>query len=283
MTTSSPTTARGPGDVLTATAPRRHPLSALPGWVLSSCLALLLLGAWEAVVRVFSISPLLVPAPTAVAQALIAGLADGTLLAHTWVTLQEILLGFAVAVVAAMVLAFLVTQSRLVDKAFFPLVVTTQTIPKVAIAPLLLIWFGTGMTSKVVTTALLVFFPLLVNAILGLRATDPEQITMFRSFGATRWQIFRKLQVPTALPSIFAGFDLGVVFAVTGAVVAEFVGSTEGLGYVIQATNFTLDVATTFAVLVMLSVIGLVLHALVVGIGRRVVFWSAEERSGAER
>jgi NitT/TauT family transport system permease protein len=130
------------------------------------------------------------------------------------------------------------------------------------------------MTSKVVTTALLAFFPLLVNAIHGLRSTDPDQIAMFRAFGATRGQIFRRLRFPSALPSIVAGLDVAAIFAVTGAIVAEFVGSTEGLGYVIQATNFTLDVSRTFAVLALLSAIGITLHFIIVSVGKRVVFWA---------
>lgn len=271
MTTTSdvpvppPVTAPGP-------PPRR--LVDRPGWVLAAGLAVLVLLAWEAAVVVFDVSPLIVPPPSAVVVSLTTGLADGTLVTHAWVTVQEILLGFAAAVVAALTVAFLVTQSRLVDKAAFPLVVATQTIPKVAIAPVLLIWFGTGMTSKVVTTALLAFFPLLINAIQGLRSTDPDQIAMFRAFGASRGQVFRRLQFPSALPNIVAGLDVAAVFAVTGSVVAEFVGSTAGLGYVIQATNYTLDVSRTFAVLVMLSAIGLCLHFVIIGCGRRLVFWA---------
>ncbi|MEQ3550787.1 ABC transporter permease [Pseudonocardia nematodicida] len=273
MTTTSDRTTSVPAGASAGRPPRKR-LVDQPGWLLATGLAVLLLTAWEAAVVVFDVSPLIVPAPSAVALSLWSGLADGTLLSHAWITLQEILLGFSLAVVAALSVAFLVTQSRLVDKAVFPLVVATQTIPKVAIAPVLLIWFGTGMTSKVVTTALLAFFPLLVNAIHGLRSTDPDQVAMFRSFGATRGQIFRRLQFPSALPSIVAGLDVAAIFAVTGAIVAEFVGSTEGLGYVIQATNFTLDVSRTFAVLAMLSAIGITLHFIIVTIGKRVVFWA---------
>jgi NitT/TauT family transport system permease protein len=283
MTTTSHVPVKGAEVSAGSTARRRGQLVDKPGWILALGLGFLILVVWEAIVVIFDVSPILVPAPSAVAASLWTGFADGSLVTHTWITLQEILLGFALAVVSALAVAFLVTQSRLIDKAVFPLVVATQTIPKVAIAPVLLIWFGTGVTSKVVTTALLAFFPLLVNAIHGLRSTDPEQIAIFRAFGATRGQVFRRLQFPSALPSIVAGLDVAAVFAVTGAVVAEFVGSTEGLGYVIQATNFTLDVSRTFAVLVVLSVVGLALHFFVVGIGRRVVFWSHDQNLGIER
>ena len=254
----------------------------VPGFVLSGGVLVILLALWQFVVRVFDVPIVLVPAPTDVVVSLVDGLADGSLVEHAWVTLQEILLGFGVAVVAALLCAFLVTQSRTLDKALFPLIVMTQTIPKVAMAPLLIVWFGTEITSKVLTTALIAFFPLLINAILGLRSADPDQVDMLRSFGASRMDVLRRLQIPSALPHIFAGLDVAVVLSVTGAIVAEFVGATAGLGYVIQATNFTLDVSRTFAVLVVLSAIGLALHALVVLCNRKIVFWSAEHRTVTE-
>lgn len=255
----------------------------VPGFLLSGGVLVALLVTWQVVVRALDVPIVLVPAPTDVWQSLVEGLLDGDLLSHAWVTLKEILVGFALAVLAALACAFLITQSRILDKALFPLVVMTQTIPKVAMAPLLVVWFGTGMTSKVLTTATIAFFPLLINAILGLRSADPEQIDMLRSFGATRIQVLRKLQVPSALPHIFAGLDVAVVLSVTGTIVAEFVGATAGLGYVIQATNFSLDVSRTFAVLVILSAIGLALHATVTFANRKIVFWSAEHHTVTEQ
>jgi NitT/TauT family transport system permease protein len=261
--------------------PPEHVRRQVPGIVLSGSVLLFVLAAWQFIVRVFDVPIVLVPAPTDVFKALVNGLGDGSLIEHAWVTLQEILIGFGLAVVAALLCAFLVTQSRALDKALFPLIVMTQTIPKVAMAPLLVVWFGTEMTSKVLTTALIAFFPLLINAVLGLRSADPDQVDMLRSFGASRMHVLRHLQIPSALPHIFAGLDVAVVLSVTGAIVAEFVGATAGLGYVIQATNFTLDVSRTFAVLVILSAIGLALHALVVLANRKIVFWSAEHRTAA--
>jgi NitT/TauT family transport system permease protein len=238
--------------------------------------------AWQVLVRALGVPIVLVPAPTDVARALVAGLVDGSLPAQTWVTLQEILIGFGMAGVSGLVAALLVTQLRLVEKAFLPLIVLTQSVPKVAMAPLLLIWFGTGTTSKVVTTALIAFFPVLVNSVLGLRAAGRDHIDMLRSFGATRAQILLRLTLPTALPSIFAGLEVAVVLSVTGAIVAEFVGSSAGLGYVMQATNYTLDVATTFAVLVVLGVVGLALHGVIAVLSKRFVFWSAHDRGAAD-
>ena len=234
-----------------------------------------LLVVWQAVVKLFDVSNILVPAPTAVAGSLVDGFQDGSLLTHSVVTLKEILVGFGIAVGSALVAAVLITQFRAVERVLFPLLILTQTIPKVAMAPLLIVWFGIGISSKVLTVALIAFFPLLINAILGFRSAAYEQVEMLRSFGASRMQVMRHLQIPSALPHIFAGLEVAVILSVTGAVVAEFVGSSEGLGYLIQASNFTLDVARTFAVIVVLSAVGIALHAVVVQLGKWLVFWTA--------
>jgi NitT/TauT family transport system permease protein len=234
-----------------------------------------LLVVWQAVVEMFNVSDILVPAPTAVVGSLVDGFQDGSLMTHSVVTLKEILIGFGIAVGSALLSAVLITQFRAVERVLFPLLILTQTIPKVAMAPLLIVWFGIGISSKVLTVALIAFFPLLINAILGFRSAAYEQVEMLRSFGASRMQVMRHLQIPSALPHIFAGLEVAVILSVTGAVVAEFVGSSEGLGYLIQASNFTLDVARTFAVIVVLSAIGIALHAVVVRLGKWLVFWTA--------
>ncbi|MEV6637272.1 ABC transporter permease [Actinoplanes sp. NPDC051470] len=234
-----------------------------------------LLVVWQVVVKMFDVSNILVPAPTAVAGSLVDGFQDGSLITHSIVTLKEILIGFGIAVGSALVSAVLITQFRPVERVLFPLLILTQTIPKVAMAPLLIVWFGIGISSKVLTVALIAFFPLLINAVLGFRSAAYEQVEMLRSFGASRTQVMRHLQIPSALPHIFAGLEVAVILSVTGAVVAEFVGSSEGLGYLIQASNFTLDVARTFAVIVVLSAVGIALHAVVVQLGKWLVFWTA--------
>ena len=234
-----------------------------------------LLVVWQVVVKMFDVSNILVPAPTAVVGSLVDGFQDGSLVTHSIVTLKEILIGFGIAVGSALVSAVLITQFRAVERVLFPLLILTQTIPKVAMAPLLIVWFGIGISSKVLTVALIAFFPLLINAILGFRSAAYEQVEMLRSFGASRMQVMRHLQIPSALPHIFAGLEVAVILSVTGAVVAEFVGSSEGLGYLIQASNFTLDVARTFAVIVVLSAVGIALHAVVVRLGKWLVFWTA--------
>lgn len=265
----------------TASEPPRIRLSDFPGALLAAIAMTILLFIWEGAVRLLDISSIVLPAPTRVAEALFTGFTTGPLLKHTWVTLQEILLGFAIAVVLGLIVAVVVSTSRLIEKTFLPIIVVLQTVPKVALAPLFLVWFGFGIESKIFTTALIAFFPVLINASLGFNSTSAEQINMMKSFGASKWQILTKLRFPTAIPSIVAGLDVAVVLAVIGAIVAEFVGAQAGLGYIILASNTNLDVATMFAVLVVLSVIGLVLHYIVVAAGKRLAFWSEEQRSRA--
>lgn len=262
-----------------STGARRRTLSDLPGWLLATTAVVLLLILWECVVKLFEISPIVLPAPSRVAEALWLGFTDGPLLRHTWVTMQEILSGFAIAVALGLLAAVIISSSKLAERTFLPIIVVLQTVPKVALAPLFLVWFGFGLESKILTTALIAFFPVLINASLGFNSTSSDQMAMMKSFGASKWQVLTKLRFPTAIPSIIAGLDVAVILAVIGAIVAEFVGSQAGLGYLILASNTSLDVATMFAVLVVLSVIGLVLHYLVVFIGRRLAFWSEEQRS----
>jgi NitT/TauT family transport system permease protein len=239
-------------------------------------LVVILLAGWELIVRVLDVPSYILPPPNEIVTALVNGITSGVLVLHTWVTLQEVLLGFCLAIVFATVIASLVTRWELVERAFMPLIVALQAVPKVALAPLLLTWFGFGMTSKVVTTALLAFFPLLINLIAGIQSADRERMEMFRGLGATKWQAFRMLQMPTALPYFFAGLKIAVTFSIIGAIVAEFVGAQAGLGYMIQLSSTNLNVATTFAVLVILSVIGMTLTSLIGWLGAKVVFWQGK-------
>lgn len=266
-----------------AAGPRRRRLSDLPSWLLAGSAVVILLLLWEGAVRAFQISAVILPAPSRVGESLIDGLASGQLIRHAWVTLQEVLAGYGLAVTLGLLVAVIVTTSVLAEKIIMPIVVVIQTIPKVAIAPLLIVWFGFGMESKILTTALIAFFPVLVNSVMGLNSASTEHIHMLRSFGASRFQVLTRLRFPNAVPSIVAGLDVAAILSIIGAVVSEFVGAQAGLGYLIMASNFTLDVSRMFAVLVMLSAIGLVMHGLIVFIGRKVAFWSEENRSRETR
>jgi NitT/TauT family transport system permease protein len=233
---------------------------------------------WEWAVRAWELPPFLVPAPSAVAAALAAGLASQLYLAHFWVTLSEALAGFLIAAVAGIVTGAVIAQFRLVEQTLYPYLVALQTLPKIAIAPLIIVWFGFGITSKIVIAAMVSFFPVLVNVIVGLKTVDKGKLDLMRSLNASRWQTFRMVKLPNALPFVFAGLDVAIVFSVLGAIVGEFVGAQRGLGNLILQFNFTLDIAAVFAVLILLSVLGVSLHLLMQALQRRLVFWAEPER-----
>jgi len=260
-----------------AASQRQSMLRHRPEIVLVPAIFILIVAAWELLVKLLAVPIYILPSPTEIWRAFRDGLVSGTLVEHTLVTLQEVLVGFAVGSAAGLVVGVLVTRFRLVERTVYPYVVAFQTVPKVALAPLIVTWFGFGMLSKVVTTALIAFFPLLVNVIAGLQSVDQDRIDLLRSVNASEWQIFRMVRFPSALPFIFAGLDVAIVFSVIGAIVSEFVGARAGLGYLIQVNNYNLNVSGTFAVLVVLSVMGLTLHLVVQAVNRRVVFWQRDD------
>jgi NitT/TauT family transport system permease protein len=235
---------------------------------------LVVIGIWHVCVTAFNVSHLIFPGPAGVARAVYDVLVSGEIWPHLWVTLYEILAGFAVGALAGFLLGALIGQSALLEAVLYPYVVAFQTVPKVAIAPLFVLWFGFDTTSKVVITATIVFFPVLANTIVGLRSAPREQIDLMRAFTASGWHVFTMVRLPHALPYVFAGLDIGIVLAVIGAIVGEFVGAQAGLGYLILQRNFSMDAAGMFAILIILSLIGIVLHAIVKAIARRVIFWA---------
>jgi len=239
------------------------------------------LAVWEGIVRLFSIPLFILPAPSAIFFALWNGITSGLYIEHVWITLAETLLGFALGSTLAFAFGISVALSRRVEYFLYPFIVMFQAMPKVALAPLIIIWFGLGLTSKVVSAALVAFFPLMVNTIVGLRSADEDRINLMRSLAATRGQIFWMLQLPNAMPYIFAGLEIAMIFALIGAIVAEFVGAQSGLGMLIQSMNFTMDVAGQFSVLLILSLLGLVLNGLVNGVRRRVLFWDPSQKVDA--
>ena len=243
---------------------------------------LLFVGVWEGLVRLFDVQPIILPAPSAVAVAFYEGLASGSLPRHLAVTLYETLAGFALGAVFGLLLGALIAQSRLLQRVIYPYIVAFQTLPKVAIAPLMVVWFGYGLTSKVVITATIAFFPVLANTIAGLRAVPPEQLELMTAFLANRRQVLLKLRVPLALPYILVGLDVAAVLAVIGAVVGEFVGAREGLGFLILQKNFNLDTASVFAILIVLGLMGVGLHLAMQYVQRRVLFWTHAPEHGMD-
>lgn len=242
-------------------------------------LFIMLMATWEVAVRILEIPAIVLPAPSDVGVALVREVTSPSFLYHLGVTFIEIVAGFAAGAALGIVLGIAIGQSEFLERVAYPYVVAFQTVPKVAIAPIIVIWFGYGLSSKVVITATIVFFPLLANTIAGLRSAPRDQIEMLRAHTANDWQVFRMVRLPQALPYIFAGLDIAVVLAVIGAVVGEFVGAKAGLGFLILQKNFTFDMAGSFAILIVLSLIGVGLHAIIVTIQRRLLFWtSANDR-----
>jgi NitT/TauT family transport system permease protein len=226
-----------------------------------ACLGLLLV-AWQFIVTTTGISDFILPAPLEILKVTIRFFPQ--LLRHTWTTTAEILLGFAIGNVIAVAMAVAIVNSRIVERALYPLIIASQTIPKVALAPLFLIWFGSGLTPKVVITAIVCFFPTVVNTVQGLRATDERAIDLLRLVAASRRQVFVKLQFPSALPYFFAGLKISIALAVIGAIIGEWVGANSGLGYLIMYSTQTVRTDLMFAALLVVSVLGMVLYLIAV-------------------
>ena len=242
---------------------------------------LVLLGAWELAARwdwisnALNIEDFLVPAPSDIAKSLWE---DRSLLgSNAWVTLKEVVFGFAIAAVAGIGFALLIHLSETARRAVYPLLVASQTIPIVILAPILVVWFGFGLTPKLVIVALICFFPITVNMLDGLRSVDPDLTKMLRSLGARRLQRLWRAEIPTALPYAFSGARVAITVSVIGAVFAEYVGSSEGLGHLINQAQAQLLTARSFAAVVVLSAMAILLFALVSLIERKVVTWDSRE------
>jgi NitT/TauT family transport system permease protein len=251
----------------------RLAIQAKPEIPLSIVLFIATVGGWELAVRIFDVPKIIVPAPSSVAASLWHMTVNGDMLVHFGVTGYETLAGFVLGALFGLVLGSLVAQFPLMERTLYPYIVAFQTLPKVAIAPIIVIWFGYGVTSKIVITATIAFFPLLANTIVGLRAVPQDQVELMVAFTASRWQVFWKARIPQALPYIFVGLDVAIVLSVIGAIVGEFVGSQAGLGYLILQMNFNMDMSGVFAILIVLSAFGIGLHMIVNAVQRRVVFW----------
>ena len=236
--------------------------------------------AWEAGVRVLGIPDRLLPPPSAVLAEAVTK--TPLLWGHGLETLRAILLGFVISAIVGIALGVLLTSWWWLDAAVFPLLVFSQTVPKVAIAPLLMIWFGFGVRSKVLVTFLIAFFPVLIDTMLGLRATPSDMLLLARSTGAGPLTIFRKFRLPYALPFIFGGLRIAVVFAVTGTVVSEFVGAERGLVYLMLVAQGQHQTRLVFAIVAILSVLTVALFAAVELVERWTIPWYAAIRRQVE-
>ncbi len=252
-----------------------------PELVLAPVLLVMILLAWEYAVPYFEVPNYVLPTPSAIAVALWRGLDAGPFerggyWLHTGVTVAEVLLGFVIGSFFGLLLGTIISQFRLLEATLRVYLVAIQSLPKIALAPIVILWFGFGLTSKIVIICLLTFFPLLVTSMAGFKAVEPERLELMRALGASSWQIFWKVRLPSALPYIFAGLDMAAVFSVVGAVVGEFVGAQRGLGILIMSMNAQMDTAGTFSVFIILALVGVIIHKSLRMLERRVLFWSGE-------
>ena len=246
-------------------------------WLPSMAIIVAVLAGWEAYVKIFDVESWFIPAPSAVAVTLWT---DADILArNSWVTLIEVLFGFGLALAAASVLATIMALSRIAERAVYPFVIAAPTIPWLVVAPLFLIWFGAGMTPKVVITGLIAFFPIVVNAVDGLRSVDPDLVNLAKTLGATKRQLLVKIQIPSALPYLFTGIKIAAAVSVIGAVVGEWMGSSEGLGHLMLTSKSKFLTERVFASIAILSAMGIGLFALV-GLAEKLMlpWWHGEQQ-----
>lgn len=234
--------------------------------------------AWEFGTQMLGLPEFLLPRPSVIVAEMWKLLVDPKFWGHVGITLQEAGLGFLIGAGVALTIGTLVARSQLIEKTFMPYVVAFQSVPKVALAPLFVVWFGFGLTSKIVMSAVIAFFPILINVIEGLKAVEKEKVEMLSSFGASEFQIFKMARFPSALPFIFAGLNVGAIFAILGAIVGEFIGAQGGLGYLLLQANYNFKIPEMFAVLIVLSLIGLATHLVITALQKKFTFWAEEVR-----
>jgi NitT/TauT family transport system permease protein len=242
-----------------------HPVSA----------TVILLLLWEFFVDVFKISPIIFPGPLKIFGVIIHQFSS--LAYNSFYTFYESILGFLIGFLFAVLLAVGFQFSIFFKKSFLPFAIATRAIPTIAIAPIVVLWFGTGLSSKVVLSAFIAFFPILVNFMKGLNQVEDEVIDLMKTFSATQWQIFYKIRLPYSLPYLFAGLKIASSFAVIGAIIAEFIGASKGIGYLIKSSTYYSETDLTFAGIIIASLIGLIFYWFIEFIEKKVVYWDIEE------
>jgi NitT/TauT family transport system permease protein len=250
-------------------------------FILRLLLLAAVVGFWQAAVTFFQTPAYLIPPPSSVFLALWRGLHGGVYYEHIAATIEETLLGFLLGCSLAFLLGTVIALSRRAEYFLYPFILMFQAIPKVALIPLIMVWFGLGLASKVVSAALIAFFPLMVNTVAGLRSADEDRVNLMRSLAASKWQIFRMLQLPNAMPFVFAGLEVAMIFALIGAIVAELISAQQGLGMMLQSLSFTMDVAGQFSILIILAVLGVLLNGAISAVKRSVLFWDVSQSGEA--
>lgn len=250
-------------------------------WLWPLLILIVLALIWEVAVRVADTPRWMLPPPSAIFESFHTD--HALLLHHTRITLVEVVLGFGLALGAGIAVGVAIDSSRVLERAIYPLIIASQTVPMVALAPLLLIWFGYGLTPKIIVTALVCFFPIAVNTVDGLRVADRETLAMLSSMGASGWQRFRMVKIPAALPSLFTGARIAIAFSVIGAVFGELVGASAGLGYLMQRSAAQFQTSRVFAAIVILSLMGVGLFSLVTLLERLLLPWRRFITDNSER
>jgi NitT/TauT family transport system permease protein len=236
---------------------------------------LLLIAACESASRLALVDPMVLPAPSDIAANFIDGFRSGIYPKHLQVTLFQAFSGFALACIAGIGIGSISSFSERFGRALQPILIAVEATPKIALAPLIIVWFGYGVGSKIVLAAAIGFFPVFIGTVSGLRAAEPGRLDVLRALGAGRGQLFRLVALPSALPHIFAGINVAVVLALLGTIVGEFMGAKEGLGTLILYANGNLDTARVFSILLVLAATGLLLHWMIGTLRRRLLFWDA--------
>jgi NitT/TauT family transport system permease protein len=249
-------------------------------WGTSILGVLIFLLVWQIGVMIFNVPAYFLPAPTRIFEEALREYPK--LLDHGWITVYEMLAGYGLAVIIGVPLAIAITSSRRFDELITPTMLFFQVVPKIAVAPLFIVWFGVGITPKVLVAFLISFFPIVIDTAVGLRSITPEMIDLARSMGASRAQIFRDFRLPTSLPYLFSGLKVAATLAVAGAVVGEFVGADKGLGYLLLVTNSNMQTALMFATIVVLTIIGLVFFYVIEFLESLLIPWHVTQRTKEE-
>jgi NitT/TauT family transport system permease protein len=268
-----------PGEPGRVSSSWTHGIGRSARWLYPSITLIVILVLWESLVRIANTPKFVLPAPTDVIEAGVGSY--DILLSNTPPTIAAIIAGFCLAALVAIPTAVAMCAVRVVEQSVYPLLIASQGIPKVALAPVLIVWFGFGFAPKVFMAMLIAFFPIVINTVVGIRSIDPNYIHLARSMGASQWSIYTRLLLPSALPQIFAGLNVAMALAIVGAIVGEMVGANSGLGYLLVVANGNLNMSLVFAVLLWLAFVSLLLVGFVDLAQGIVMPWSRNSRSRA--
>jgi NitT/TauT family transport system permease protein len=248
----------------------------LPDFVYPTATVIIALVVWEAASALLKVPPYLLPPPSKILAALLAN--AGPIVAHSWATLQEVLLGFFASILVGVPIAVAIVSSRIVEKSLYPLLVGSQVVPKIALAPLFVVWLGFDMAPKVLVVFLIAFFPIVIDSIIGLRSVEIEKLYLVQSMGANPFQAFFTIRLPQALPNIFGGLKIAITLAVVGAIVGEFIGADKGLGRLLLLANGNMDTAMLFAGIAALTIMGVLLFLVIDVLERLLLPWHVSRR-----